>query len=81
MAVVKSHVFSKAKRLNCVIEELDGDIAIYSPPGKKFAGDETHYSSWELANNPKSLIWDDFMDQMNRGFIDCDCGCDAERTF
>jgi hypothetical protein len=77
MAIVKSHVYSKAKRLNCRIEEIDGDIAIYSPPGFKFAGDEVHYSSWEVAHTPKAEIWDEFMDLMRRGLMACDC-CSEE---
>ena len=73
MAVVKSHVISKAKRLNCRIEQIGDDIAIYSPAGFKFAVAEVHYSSWELANNPKALIWDDFMELMRGGLQACDC--------
>lgn len=78
MAVVKSHVISKAKKLNCRIEEAGGDIAIYSPAGFKFKHAEVHYSSWELANTPKAEIWDDFMDLMRRGLEACDCCVEAE---
>jgi hypothetical protein len=78
MAVVKSHVISKAKKLNCRIEEVGGDIAIYSPAGFRFKEGEVHYSSWELGNTSKAEIWYDFMDLMRSGLLACDCCVEQE---
>jgi hypothetical protein len=78
MAVVKSHVVSKAKKLNCRIEEIGDDIGLYSPAGFKFADGEVHYSSWEMANTPKAVIWLEFMELMRAGLVACDCCVEQE---
>jgi hypothetical protein len=69
----RAYVTRRAKKLNCVIEEIGGDIILTAPSGYKLYS-ETHYSGWELAHYSKAEIWDDFADQLTR-LVPCGCGC------
>lgn len=73
MTATKTTVERKAKKLNCTIEIIDGDIILTAPSGFKLYS-ETHYSAWELRHYTKAEIWDDFADQMTN-LYSCNCGC------
>ena len=71
--ITKAYVERRAKKLNCEIETIGGDILLTAPSGFKLYS-ETHYSGWSLSDYAKAEIWEDFADQMTK-LYPCNCGC------